>query len=437
MDTKQPAPRNGKSKGIPLWIGSVALTVLLVLVVGALAAFLHHTRSEKARLERELQAVKNQETQTNIEKRQGELADTLNLARIRQDELLAHVRNATNLLGNLLVEVDAVNGSAADLQTSQAGRLVGLHPELVRMATKLYEVDLPALCSRSEVITRLESVRRTEQQVVQNLGTAYQPDAAMTVEAQNAALWAEQENRKVSAVESLIAGLVSESRVKVPAEPLSADTPTLGTAVDLQKQSEVTDRQREIAEAKKNALDTAATLVGGKQAEFIEQQGRNQAAIVAQETEESRNRTEREIAVREAQEEKKDAETDADVIGIGTDAEMTRLKAEANTPEVLSQLTTFTTPGLWQPGGVGREYGIEMIPMSLSKIRATGALEPTERGLLALGEIVSTRYDHERPRHPIKKGWIRKPDQLAQMKDVQRLLNTYGEALVELGKLSP
>lgn len=57
------------------------------------------------------------------------------------------------------------------LPTNETGRAVALHPDLVRLAGRLFESGVPEIPPEPDIITRLEAVRRIEQQVLAARGT--------------------------------------------------------------------------------------------------------------------------------------------------------------------------------------------------------------------------------------------------------------------------
>lgn len=57
--------------------------------------------------------------------------------------------------------------------------------------------------------------------------------------------------------------------------------------------------------------------------------------------------------------------------------------------EVLHKIKPFTTPGRWQPGDLVVDENSRKVPISLSRIKRSGALERTGRGLSRLAAIVN------------------------------------------------
>ena len=178
------APR--KSGGFPLWTILVVLLVLAGVSAAVLGALAYSARSKSAQLEREMAALKNQQQQRELDQKKGEETARLALARNHQEALLAQARVATNSLTALLAAARQLASDADALRTNETGRQVALHADLVAQARHLYDVELPALTPRAELTTKLESIRRIQQTVLENLGKAYEPEAEFTVTAQNA-----------------------------------------------------------------------------------------------------------------------------------------------------------------------------------------------------------------------------------------------------------
>jgi hypothetical protein len=252
------APR--KSGGFPLWTILVVLLVLAGVSAAVLGALAYSARSKSAQLEREMAALKNQQQQRELDQKKGEETARLALARNHQEALLAQARVATNSLTALLAAARQLASDADALRTNETGRQVALHADLVAQARHLYDVELPALTPLADLTTKLESLRRIQQTVLENLGKAYEPEAEFTVTAQNAALWAEPEQRKFAQAQSAVAALGREAAIKVTSATVTADSPTLAAAIRQLTDAEAKERQRLLA-AQTAAANTNAMLM--------------------------------------------------------------------------------------------------------------------------------------------------------------------------------
>ena len=433
MNPQQPIPP--KRRGLPLWTALVALFLIAAVAAVVLGALFYYARSDKAKLERQLQEQQTRAAQNELNAKKATEEAKLAMARTRQEEVLAQARLATNVVGLLLQEINQVNTEAAALKTSEAGRTVALHPDLVAQARRLYDTDLPALVPTAEVVTRLEGVRRIEQQLVTALGTTYQPTADQAVTAQNAAVWAEQERRRVKNAQTLLVGLVQESKIKVATTPLTAQSPTLDAAVAQLRQDELALRQRATIQKTTQAEDAAAKLLAEAEAQRILQAARQEASNLLVKVNEEKAEWERAMKKREAEQKIKETETKIAVQTKTEEARNMELRKKASDPEVQNKLAPFITPGYWQTKAVG--FSTEKKPLSLTQLQAKGALAPTTAGLHALVEVATSPNDRVRPRWKVPAGWVKKPDQFEMVKEAQALLIELGPVLVEMKMLEP
>lgn len=112
------------------------------------------------------------------------------------------------------------------------------------------------------------------------------------------------------------------------------------------------------------------------------------------------------------------------------------LKAKANSPEVQALLAPFVTPAFSQPG---KKTGAKKTGVSLSALRATGALQPTVKGLKTLHRLgTKSQEDKERPRWGFASYFDRmSAEDREQLQKAQDYLNELGDVMVELGMLAP
>ena len=154
MQPIEPAKRREKRKGASIWTALTICLVLAVLGLCGLGYALYHANSEKVRLalalEEQQNATKRLELATQKADEQGKLTN----ARNQQNQLLAQIGAATNSLLQLLGGSDQVRTEAAALGTNEAGRAVALHPELVRLAGRVFESGLPELPPEPAITTR-------------------------------------------------------------------------------------------------------------------------------------------------------------------------------------------------------------------------------------------------------------------------------------------
>lgn len=423
----------------------LTLVGLLVLIVAALGVFVYVTRSDKAKLERKVAEVEAQRLKTELVQKQAAEEARLVSARNRQNELLTSARQATNALERLLAATRQATADAAALRTSDAGRSVALHPDLVAQARRLYDTELRELPLAEDLVTRLEAVRRIQLQVAGQLGTPYEPGNDLVGTVQSAGIWAEQTQPKVARVQNLVAALAQEARVKVTTNTVTAATPTLEGAIAQLNQAEAVMRQRIIQEQAEPARKEAAAVEAKAEVERIMAEAKARTdkleadlRRLQQEKDEMRAALDRELALRRATNVVEDTKAAVLATNVLTEAQKLVLRQRAQSAEVQGKLDAFLTPGYALPNG---KFGIDKQPHSLSLLRSAGALSPTANGLVKLTLIASDTVDKVRPRWRKYRGGatevLKQPKELERAREAQQLLIDLGPTLVELGLLLP
>lgn len=410
--------------------------------------------AEAARIRAQLAAARSDE--------QARLA----LARNRQDEVLAHARQATNALARLLADTRQLNADALALKSSDAGRRVARQPDLVAAARRLYDTDLPALAAAPDLTQRLEAVRRVERQLADALGTTHLPEPELAVLSQNAAVWADQEARRVARLRDLLAVLIREGEVKLPPAATPAADLSLDQALRQLAEAESAQRQQVFVE-RTGAAQTAATqtlaeaearkiraaaqieadrLLAEAQAEARRVEAETKARIAAAERESQLKRDKLAAEVKEmeaAQQRNRELATAEQVHAVTTnrlkieairdDARMLELKRKASDPKLQARLAPFLAPGLWQINS----YSLEKAPFSFTALQACGALTPSGQGLQKLLDLATSGHDRVRPRwdNSVRVNWKGRPERQGQIVEAQQLLTELGPAFVELGLL--
>lgn len=447
METPNAAPEKEApppAKGIPLGVFMVALFVVALIGVASLVAILYYTRSDKARLERQMVEMQVRQEQAKLNEKKAADDTKLALARNKQDEVIAQARGATNVLSQLLAEVRALNSAAEILKSSDAGRLVAVYPDLVAQARRFYQTELPAVAADADIVTKLESIRRIELQVAEAVGTTFEPGADLRVTAQNTALWAEPERQKVSQVRSILGSLVRESKVKVTGGPVTAASPTLEEAIRRLTESESAVRQQLITQKTAEAKNEGDVTLAQAEAKRVLDQAKAEAQRVIDEATEIKAQATRDSKVRSAQAKLEDAKADVAARDTLDEATLTRLRQRAADPSVQATLAPLITPGLWTPAaGSGAFKEIEKKPLSLSALKASGALNPDANGLRALVYIACNFYnDRPKWRDISPKGqnlsaFLKDPQRVALAADRQKILIEVAPVLVEMKILEP
>lgn len=118
------------------------------------------------------------------------------------------------------------------------------------------------------------------------------------------------------------------------------------------------------------------------------------------------------------------------------ESERKRKIALAQSTEVKTMLAPFLAHGYWQPGSSMPSY--TKGPISLSKLRAQGALQPSSAGLDRLIRVACDHHDKERPRWGVYTGLANLSAlELDQIRQAQQYLIDLADVMVDLGMLAP
>lgn len=434
-ETSAPAP---KPKGTPLGVAMFGLLGLTIVVMVGLGFLVYSMRGENRKLAEQLREQKAAEQRAELERQKAAEAEKLTVAANRQAELLAQVRSATNLLERLRLAVGRVSDEARALQSNDDGRRVALHPRLVLQARAFYEMQLPELPALPDVVTRIEATRRTEQQLIGAAGTTFQPEADLIATTQTTIQWAQDGLARTDRIATHLASLVRESKVKFTSSSLTATSPTLEAAMKQLVETESAAARATLAEETTKAKQEADQSKAAAEAEQIRAKAEAEAAsIVAKakaDAELQKAAVEREIAMKKAERVKADTETKVAAETVVDEARKLELRKKAEDPAIQAKLKPFTTPGYWQVD----KMSLDLKPHSFTKLKSRGALENNTKGATDLVRILTDKDDKVRPRwRMLPSQFLRHPDQIEQVKEVQVLLNELGPTLVEMKMLEP
>lgn len=438
MNSLPPTPPPARKVFLSL---STVVWLCFLCLIGAVAFawWGYNSRfADTARLERERAALSNQLHRADIERQRGAEDARIGFARTRQTEALARVYSATNALGRLLAEATTLAADAAGLRTNETGQLAALHPDLLTLARRFYESDLRALPASADVIQKIEAARRLEQQLASAQGTAYEPDAALLASAESLTGWADGELKKTALLRTLLSTITQESKIKYTTAKVTADSPTLESAIQKSVQTEATARQNVIVRQTSDAKTNAALAVAQAEASRIVENAKLEAAKIQQEVEAAKAELERQRTLKQADENLKNTQTAVAAERKGDEANRLALRQRAAEPQIQAKLAPFITPGYMDA------YGRTMVdkkPHSFSVLKSGGALEPTMVGLQKIADLGYSRIDKVRPRWSFKKynsrGWRYNPEEMEMVKEAQKLLLELGPVLVEMGHLMP
>lgn len=428
---QSPAP---KPRGIPIGVALVALVLLVLLGGAVLAGILYYTRNEERKAQVAQAALEARKKQADVAQETVAEEARLTAAQNRQQESLRDTRAATNVLQRLLVAAEGVRSDAEALKGNDEGRRIALHPGLVRLARQLYEVNLPVLPPTADIVSRLEAVRRIEQQIANADGTTFVPGPELTSEVQQAAAWAGDQTRKADEIRTLLRTLSQESKVRVTTATLTGDSPTLDAAIQRLTAAELSAQQQAIATKTDAARETAAEKIAEAEIARRLREADIEAQRKVAEAEAKVAEFERQLAMKKAEQVKADTETKVATETIIDEARKLELRKKAQDPAIQAKLKVFTTPGYWQ---VDR-MTLDLKPHSFTKLKSRGALEPTIKGSRELVRIVTDKDDKVRPRWKMQAFYFMNyPEQIEQVKEAQELLNELGPTLVEMKMLEP
>jgi hypothetical protein len=442
--------------GLPLWTALAALLIVALAAIVGLGFVVYYLRSEKAELQRRAAQAEAQAQRHDLDQKEAAEKGRLVQAQNQQQDVLRQAQATTNTLLQVLATRDALFAEAAALRTNDAGRTVALHPELVPLAGRLYESGLTDVPPESDIVTRLEAVRRIAQQVRESSGTAYVPPPELAGTVQTDAAWAALAQAKVDQVRQALNSLVGESQVKFTRATLTADSPTLSAAIT-KRNEEVAGAQIKVAEktlsvARTNAVATRAgadaaatkaqaeadaaavtTRANAKAEEIIAAANRDAEERRRKQAEENAAK-EREWQEREAKLKLEETKTKVAVQDKADEARKIELRKKASDPAVKTKLAPFTTPGLV---GISQPTAGKK-PLSFSQLQASGALATTVHGQEKLVKIATDASDNLRPRLAVNKYFFRRhPEEVQLVQETQELLSELGPTLVEMGQLEP
>jgi len=439
---QQPSAQDTQPGGFSLRTVFIGVVVIAVLGVAALGYAWYSTRSDKAKLERKVRVLESQQKLAEVERQKGAEEARQALARTKQNEILVQSRQATNSLAKVLSDISATTGELSELKTSDAGRSVAQHPDLVVLARRVYETELAKLPASAEVIQKIEGVRRIEQQLTENAGTAYEPDAQVTANLNQANYWAQETARSLQQVRALKDSLLRESKIKIAAKPLDDNSPSLETALKQIAEAESRQVQQIIIEKTDDAKKQAADGLAKAEAEKIIGDAELEARRIIEEAQAKIRKYESELLTRDALRKSNEIQSKREAKRIHTEAEKKLLLDKASQPDVQAKLAPFISKGYWTTTTKGRIYtgALERKPLSYTELQGSAALEASFDGLQKLAGIGTDR-DNDRPRWenirgPSAYSWRRSPEKVHFVQDAQKLLIELGPILVEMDLLS-
>jgi hypothetical protein len=296
------------------------------------------------------------------------------------------------------------------LESEEVGNQIASSPKLIDQYVALRETAVPAADAtaelQEELAILLEPLNAIEATQIQSEFTAALDGLAERIETQLIAV--KRDQRMLEALQSVAAS-------RAPAESRLAD------AVEQRAEALAAARLTEIADA----VDTARQLEIDRVAK---ESGEEQRKIAEAERDVERLKEQQRLADLEAQKQQRQAA----IAKAALEREFQR-----DLPQIRSLLRPLITDGLTQPGRNNFEPADKKGPVSLAKLRGTGALAPTAKARGGLYYIVGSNNDRDLGSFPRYRGGAQDvQSRQSTMMRVQELVNKYGELMVEKGMLA-
>ena len=300
--------------------------------------------------------------------------------------------------------------SLKPLGSDEAGSRIASSPELIDQYAALRQTALPAAQLteelQGELAILLKPLDEIEATQIEPDYTAALAEISGRIDAQLIAV--KRDQRMLDALLS-----VASNR--------AAQTISLQTALE--------QRSNELAEAR--LTDIADAVAVSRQAEIdrvTQESAEEQRKIADAQREVQRLKEQQRLQVLEDERRVREAA----IAKAALEREFQR-----DLPQIRSLLRPLITEGLTQPGRNSFEPADQKGPVSLAKLRGTGALGPTAKARGGLYYIVSTNNDRDLGSFPRYIGGAQDVQaQQRTMMRVQELVNKYGELMVEKGLMA-
>jgi hypothetical protein len=399
----------------------------------------------------------NTQNAAELQLREKERQDLKNAAsKSKLDELVGATKLASDLLDQLSKESDKFLPRVDDLMTNDEGRHLALDDSAF---LSIIELQKNPIVSKEQIAAKkntIDAIAGALNKAQSDTKVGMIPPASIAEEIADAKQWAKDTLVKVQSTESMLDAVATKEKAAD-----TKDAPTLKVRIDAYRlgQIELLNRSRLAGENAAKPEAQQKMEATGREAELLRAQEESDRLLRETRAELERMRIENEMQIatlKNEQAEKEaalqkqlsqaqatrtiaDAQNQVTVQKAQQDAEMTKKRQQCHDPAVTNLLSPFLANGYLQPK-TGK--GIDSVPMSLSEIRAVGALEPTKRGLGLLMQCANLKRANDRP------GWggflgvddhggfNATDDQLEMTKKAQKTLNELGDALVAEGLLS-
>lgn len=346
-------------------------------------------------------------------------AEQMALAKRNLEQILAEGQKVLVLADAFDSEVKAWSSEIETLLTSDRGRCLAGKESAIQGFRAIYDADRPTRVEGASARQRVDTLLQPVRDALSNGATTYTPSSE----------WISSFQKETDTLRRLI-GRYREPRLQI--EALVTDAQREGTGSPMTLQEAIADldarnakeQARLVAEARAKAQHDADVQIAAAEGDKVRQEAAQKLAQME--------------ADKEAQ--RVDAETKEQQTRDETEHQR-KLKLAQGT-DVKRLMIPFTTEGYWQPGAEDGEITTKG-PVSLSRLRATGALEPTSKGLQTL-LLLGGKSRSWQPPEKQRPRWGFEPyldklsaSQMDELKKAQEYLRDLGDAMVELKMLAP
>jgi len=411
----------------------VALVLLAVVFAaigaGGFALFTRHRELDPAA---EAERLRTQRQQLEMKETAARQQEKVALARARCQVVLEEGKKVLTLADDFGAEHELWHDNVTALLTDDRGRGLAAKPPYVLTFRKLYDQPRPPKEQADAIRARIELILEPVRTALADEATLYVPGDQAT-----ASLEAER-NTLLALIQRCREPRLQLDALAAQAGAAPSSAPTLQKALEQLAAKEADERAKLVAAAEDNARAEGDKAIAEARAKKIQQADQATVDEIRAGAELEKERAEsrrKEIAASQAAERQRG---EAEAARIREAAEKEARVGRAKSDEVKRLLAPFLSDGYNQPGepaGSSTKKG----PVSLSKLRAFGALEENANGLrLLITWAVNPQMDNVRPRwsyHPLTQYLT--PAQLEEVKKAQGYLRDLGPTLVEEGMLSP
>lgn len=415
-------------------IQGVAIT--LGLAVAGLILVVAYLFTKTKRMERELEAAKQEKMAGEVSQLKAEEESRKTVGRIQQEQARTELRAIEARLMTALAALAEAGHTATELRTGEEGRKLALSSALLRQAEHLFDYSLKELPTAEAIQGRVEAGRRLLLQLDQGSASVLLDDKFRTQLAEQGS-FAKVTEDSLAAAAVRISALRNEARVIVVPEG-HALSETLDQAMRRAKEAEAARLARENAEVIAQARAAAERMKAGGEAKQIKTEAEIAEAMRDANLDTVKRMTGAAIATQDTETRVAEISAEDKRAALLKQAERERLLAEARKSEIAAKLQPFLTPGYWQPGDRTLRDTTRR-PVSLAKLRESGALNDSAAGLRMLAKIGTDRLN-DRPQWEATyktEASLRNPNLRAELIARQKLLIDYGESFVAIGLLSP